>query len=164
MREAVHLAEALERLFAAGESKWFVSYPAAVRGLTATQAAYTPGPRFNSIWGLTLHLTLCQKFTLALLRQEPIHPETYFRDGAWPAVECPRDETAWEQAKIGALAANHDLAAQVACLSEEELEQDLPYVDARAYLYIQGQLAHNSNHLNEMVMVRHLQKLWLEKT
>ena len=164
MSEASHLAEALEGLFAPPDVYWFVSYPAAVDGLNAEQAACVPGVRFNSVWGVTLHLTMCQQFALAVLRGDTIDVNSFFAEGAWPPVHDPQDEATWQKAKGDLLAANHALAACVAGLSSDTLEQELPYFEMKGYQYIQGHLAHNSNHLCEIVTVRHMQGLWLEKT
>ena len=164
MSEASHLAEALEGFLAAPDLDWFVSYPAAVDGLTAEQAASAPGPRFNSVWGVTLHLTLCQRFELAVLRGDPVDGDEFFAEGTWPPVRDPQDEAAWQKAKTDLLAANHALAGCVAGLASEALKQELPAVKLKGYQYIQGQLAHNSNHLCEIVDIRHMQGLWLQKT
>lgn len=163
MSEASHLAEALEGQLAAPHG-WFVSYPAAVAGLTAPQAAWSPGPRFNSAWAITLHLTVCQQFAMALLGGNAVDMNTFFADGVWPPVHDPQDTAAWLEAKEDLLTANHALAACIAGLSSEALEQELPYVHMKGYQYIQGHLAHNSNHLCEIVTIRHLQGLWLENT
>jgi hypothetical protein len=164
MSETSHLAEALEGLFSAQECFWFVTYPAAVAGLTALQAASSPGPRINSVWGVTLHLSLCQRFALAVLRGEPVEVNEFFAAGAWPPVNDPNDEAAWRQAQAEVLAVNHALAECVAKLSEADLEKELAPVGMKAYQYVQGQLSHNSNHLCEMVDIRHMQGLWLEKS
>ena len=164
MSEAVHLAEALTGLFSSRECFWFVTYPAAVEGLSATQAASSPGPRFNSVWGVTLHLSLCQRFALTVLRGDPVDVNEIFAAGVWPPVHDPEDEVAWQQAKADVLAANHALAECVAGLSEADLEKELAPIGIKAYPYIQGHLAHNSNHLCEIVSIRHMQELWLEKT
>lgn len=71
---------------------------------------------------------------------------------------------AWQKAKADLLAENHALAECFARLSSEALEQELPYVGMKGYQYIQGHLAHNSNHLCEIVNIQHMQALWLEKT
>lgn len=163
MPESAHLSEALKELFTTPDCYWFVSYPAAVDGLTAEQADCAPGPRFNSVWGVTLHLTICQQFAAAVLRGEQVTPDTFFCDGGWPPVR-ELTESAWEEAKAGVLAANHALAAAVADLPAGALDDELPQVGMLAYAYIQGHLAHNSNHLNEIVEIRHMQGLWLEKT
>jgi hypothetical protein len=164
MSETTHLAEAIEGLFSAPECFWFVTYPAAVAGLTASQAARSLGPRFNSVWGVTLHLSLCQRFALAVLRGDAVDVNEFFAAGAWPPVSDPGDEAAWQQAKADVLAVNHALAECVAGLSDADLENELAPIGMKAYPYIQGQLAHNSNHLCEMVDIRHMQGLWLEKT
>jgi hypothetical protein len=163
MSESQHLARSIEELFATPDSYWFLSYPAAVYGLTAEQAACAPGPRFNSVWGVTLHLIICQRFAAVLLRGEPVDAATFFAEGAWPPL---RDSSAmaWEEAKTAVLEANRDLAAAVSACSPEALDAALPVVGMQAYDYIQGHLAHNSHHLNEMISIRHMLGLWLEKT
>jgi hypothetical protein len=163
MRESSHLAEAVEAMFASPDLFWFASYPDAVKGLSAEQAACAPGARLNSVWGVTLHLTLCQQFARAVLSGETIDVNAFFAGGVWPPVGDPRDEDAWQKAKAGLLAANHALAVCIADLTDEALEQELPYLQMKAYQYIQGHLAHNSNHLNELITIRHIQGLWLEK-
>ena len=164
MSEASHLAEALEGLFATPELFWFVSYPDAVKGLTAEQAAAVPGPRYNSVWGVTLHLTVCQQFALAVLRGDKVEAGTFFTEGVWPPVPTSPDAEAWQKARANLLAANHALAGCVAGLSGEALEQVLPPVGMKGYQYILGHVAHSSNHLNEIVSIRHMQGFWLEKT
>jgi hypothetical protein len=164
MPETPHLAEAIEGLFSARDCFWFVTYPAAVAGLTAPQAASSPGPRINSVWGVTLHLSLCQRFALAVLRGDAVEVNEFFAAGAWPPVSDPSDDAAWQQAKAEVLAVNHALAECVAGLSDADLEKELAQLGMKAYQYIQGQIAHNSNHLCEMVDIRHMQGLWLEKT
>jgi hypothetical protein len=162
--EAPYLAEALEGLLASPNFFWFVTYPAAVEGLTAEQAARVPGPRFNSVWGVTLHLTVCQQFALAVLRGDTLDVEAFFADGVWPPVPDQPDEGAWQKAKAGLLAANQALAECIAGLPTETLEGELPYVKMKGYAYAQGHLAHNSYHLCEIVSIRHMQGLWLDKT
>ena len=164
MSESSHLAEAVEGLFAPETIFWFVSFPTATEGLTAEQAAYNQGPRINSIWGVTLHLTICQQFALAVLRGETIDVNAFFKDSAWPPLPEPRDEAAWQKARTCLLSVNHALSECIAGLSSEILEQQLPYVEMKGYQYIQGHLAHNSNHLCEIVSIRHMQGLWLENT
>lgn len=162
MSERSHLSEALEGLFTTPNLFWFTSYPDVVEGLTAEQADWAPGPRFNSVWGVTLHLTICQRFAAVVLHGDPIDMKAFFAEGAWPPVH-EVSEDAWEAAKADVLAANHTLAEVVAGLPAEALEQDLPLVGMKAYAYIQGHLAHNSHHLNEILSIRHMQGLWLEE-
>jgi hypothetical protein len=64
---------------------------------------------------------------------------------------------------VDVLAANHDLAACIAGLADESLDTDLP-MGMKSHAFINGQFAHNSHHLNEIITLRHMQGLWLEKT
>ena len=162
MPETSHLSKALEGLFTTPDYYWFVSFPAAVGGLTAEQANWVPGPRFNSVWAVTLHLNTCQRYALAVLRGDPIDMDALFPEGIWPPVH-DETESAWEQAKADVLAANRDLAACIAGLTDESLDADLP-IGMKSHDFIYGQLAHNSHHLNEIISIRHMQGLWLEKT
>jgi len=161
MSETSHLAEALEGLLATTNYSWFVSYPTAVDGLTAEQAACAIGPRLNSIWGIILHLSMSQQFALAVLRGDTIDMSTITVDGIWPSIIDPQDEEAWQKAKFDLLNVNHALAEYVAGLPAEALEQQLPLVEMKCYAYIQGILAHNKYHLCEIVDMRHMQGLWL---
>lgn len=164
MAEANHLSDALEGLFVTPETLWFATYPAIVEGLTAGQAASAPGPRFNSVWAITNHLCLCQRYALALLRGDPADPAVFFAEGAWPPVKDPVDEQGWQQAKTNLLAANHALAECVAGLTETALGEEVASGQLKRYPYILGHLAHNSYHLCEMISTRHMLGLWLEKT
>jgi hypothetical protein len=164
MSEASHLAGALEGLFSAPEFYWFPTFPAAAQGLTADQAAASPGPRLNSVWGVTLHLTVCHRLALALLCGDPSDMNVVLAEGMWPPIRDPGNEAAWQQAVTELLALNHVLAECVAGLSDTDLERELAPTGMIRFQFIQGQLTHNSYHLSEIVTLRHMQGLWLEKT
>jgi hypothetical protein len=164
MSETTHLAEALVDLFAQPDLFWYTSYPAAVDGLTAEQAARVPAARFNSVWGVTLHLKLCQRYALCLLRGERVDAASFFSEGAWPAIHQAGSVEAWEQAKTELLAVNRALSECAAALPAAVLEDEIAPGQFKRYQYIQGQLAHNSYHLGEIVSIRHMLGLWLEKT
>ncbi len=78
------------------------------------------------------------------------------------------DEAAWQKAKADVLAGNHAVAEYIAHMLDDALGRsytDLPiFGEMKAYKCIQEYLAHNSNHFNEIVSVRHMQGLWLEET
>jgi hypothetical protein len=163
MSQAAHIAEGLQECLGKPDLYWFVSYVTAVEGLTAEQAARVPAPRFNSIWGVTLHLTLCQRFAKAVISGEPADPAVFFSEGVWPAIREPGSEAAWQQAKAGLLAANRALAECAAAVPDERLD-DPATGGFKRYQYLQGHLAHNSYHMGEIVSIRHMLGLWLENT
>lgn len=56
MSESEHLAEALTGLLLEEENGWFLPIFQALDGLSAEQAARSPGEKFNSPWGLVRHV------------------------------------------------------------------------------------------------------------
>ena len=164
MSEATHLAEGLEEFLGKPDLFWFTSFPTAVAGLTAIQAARIPGARFNSVWGVTLHLTLCQRYALCLVCGEKVDAAAFFSEGAWPAVLHPESEEDWQCAKTELLEVNQALAQVASRLLPADLEMEIAPGQFKRYQYIQGHLAHNSYHLGEIISIRHMLGLWLENT
>ena len=163
MTEAEHLADALTGFFGRADNGWFTSLATAVAGLTAQQAAWVPGPGFNSVWGLVDHVWFWQKFYLPLLRGLPAE-QTLRREDDWTPIADPTDEGAWQAACRRAVEVNAELAAYVAGLTDEGLAQPYAPGKARRQQVIQGIIAHNSYHTCEIISVRHMQGLWLEET
>jgi len=162
MSEGEHLAEALTGLFAKENNGWFTPFMAAVGGLTAQQAAWVPGPGFNSVWGLVDHVWFWQQFMLPVLKGVP-EQQTLRREDDWKPAADPTDEAAWQAACQRAVAVNAELAAYVGGLSDEELAQPYAPGRARRQQVIQGIIAHYSYHTCEIISVRHMQGLWLEE-
>ena len=163
MTEAEHLADALTGFFGRADNGWFTSFATAVAGLTAQQAAWVPGPGFNSVWSLVNHVWFWQKFHLPLLRGLPAE-QTLRHEDDWAPVADPADEAAWQAACRRAVEVNAELAAYVAGLTDEELAQPSAPGKRRRQQVIQGIIAHNSYHTCEIISVRHMQGLWLEET
>jgi len=164
MGEAQHLAEALEGLFARPEHGWFTPFCVATDGLTAAQAAHIPAERFNSIWAVVNHVRFWQEVVLMRLRGQRIDRRALGGKSGWPAAGEADDESGWQAARERALAVNHELAEAVSNLSDDELEQAIAPTSASRHQAIQGLIAHNSYHTNEIISIRHLQGLWLERT
>jgi hypothetical protein len=67
-----------------------------IRGVTAREALWRPGPRRHNIWELILHTAYWKCMVRRRLLREP---EIAFpRDGAnWPALPVKTDEAAWRR-------------------------------------------------------------------
>jgi hypothetical protein len=166
MSEAQHLAEALTRHFAGSTPTGaFLPFEAATEGLTAAQAAAVPAPRFNSIWAIVNHVWFWQEVLMRLLQNQPASHELLGTpDGSgWAPAGDPVDEAAWQADRKRALEVNTSLAAVVARLSEAELVETLEAWRSPKHQAIQGIVAHNSYHTCEIISVRHMQGLWLER-
>jgi len=164
MAEAQHLSDALEGLFARPDHGWFTPFAVAIAGLTADQAATVPAERFNSVWAVVNHVRFWHEFVLRRLRGLAVDRRVLEAEKGWPPPDDPADEQAWQAACARVIAVNAELAKLIAGLSDEELAQPIAEGRANRYQVIQGLIAHNSYHTCEIISIRHMQGLWLERT
>ena len=132
-------------------------------GLSAAQAAAVPAPRSHSIWAVVNHVRFWQEATLLRLRGEPVDRQALGAQDGWPPAGDPADEVGWQAACTRALAVNAALAGAVAELSEDELADPIAPGRASRWQAIHGLIGHNSYHTSEIVRLRHMQGLWLER-
>ena len=163
MAEAQHLADVLKGLFGDPEHGLFSAFTIAVDGLTAAQAAAIPAPRFNSIWAVVNHVRFWQEYTLLRLRGLTIDRQALGAANGWPPAGDPGDEYAWRAARTRAIEVNQELAALIAQMTDDEVVQPSAPGRASRYQVIHGIIAHNSYHTCEVISIRHLQGLWLER-
>jgi uncharacterized damage-inducible protein DinB len=160
MSEAQHLAAALESYFSRSDNGWFTPFTVAVDGLTAEQAAQVPALRFNSVWAVVNHVSVCQErilYGLKGMRGEGL-------DDDWPPPPNPPTEAAWQAARDKAIRLNRELAESVRALDDKDLDQPHQpgHQDTRRQL-IQGNLVHNGYHTNEIISIRHMLGWWVEE-
>jgi hypothetical protein len=165
MSEGAHLGAALTRLFDHPHVEAFATFNLATADLTATQAAHVPAERFNAIWAIVNHLWFWNEVPLRMLRGEPVTPEDLGAPdwGGWVPIGDPNDDAAWHAARERALAANAAFAAHVATLSNADMEREIPHWGP-IHGIVSAMIAHNSYHTCEIISVRHMQGLWLERT
>lgn len=162
MAEVQHLAEAVEGFSLSSDHGWFTPFTVAVAGLVASQAAAVPAKRFNSVWALVNHVRFWQEATVDMLHGKPIDWQT--AQNGWPAPGDPNNEQAWQSACTQALVANQSLTSFIRGLKDEELDQPLEPEGVKRYQVIHGLIGHNSYHICEIISVRHMLGLWLERT
>ena len=76
----------------------------------------------------------------------------------------PADEAGWQAAVERCLGVNRELAEAVAALSDEASAAPLAPGRAAPWQLIQGMIAHNAYHTNEVISIRHMLSLWLDRT
>lgn len=164
MSEARHLAQASEDLFVNPAHGIFTPFAVAIQGLTGPQAAQTPAPRFNSMWAVVEHVRFWEEWTLRLLQGNPMsRDEVRAANGGWFPIADPNDEAAWQAAAGRAIAVNKDLAAVTATLNDEQLNREV-FPGLPVHRLIQNIIAHDSYHTCEVITIRHMLGLWLERT
>jgi uncharacterized damage-inducible protein DinB len=168
MSEGEHLSDAVRALFVMNDHGLFTSFSTAVAGLTALEAAAIPAPRFNSVWAVVNHVRFWQEVTLLRLRGRPVDRRALAAENGWPPAEqqsdSPDDEAAWRAAVERCVEVNRELADVAAALSDEALAAPLAPGGAAPWQLIQGMIAHNAYHTCEVISIRHMLGLWLDRT
>jgi hypothetical protein len=164
MTQAGSLADALKGLFSTPEAGWFTPPTIGIQGLTAEQAAQVPAERFNSVWGVVNHVRFWQEFTLLRLQGLMVDREALGGKNGWPLPPNNPTQDAWETDQERMLSANQKLAEYVSTFSDETLNRPIAPGRPNPYQFIQGLIAHNSYHPCEVISIRHMLGLWLERT
>jgi hypothetical protein len=110
------------------------------------------------------HARFWQEVTLLRLRGLPVDRQALGAENGWPPPGDPADEQAWQAVCERAVAVNKELATAIAWLTDEELAQPYAPEQVSRWQIIQGVIAHNSYHACEIISVRHILGLWLERT
>ncbi len=160
MSEAKHLAEGVSGFLTNTENGWFDCLPYAVDGLTAKQAAQIPSKGFNSIWQVVEHMRYWHDFFL--LRLQGVEKPDLGAD--WAPIPDPNDEAAWKAALDRLYETNKRLCAFIESLPDPKLDEEVAPGKPRYFQIFQGAMAHNSYHICEVITIRHMLGLWLERT
>jgi uncharacterized damage-inducible protein DinB len=132
----------------------------ALRGVTVEQAAWRPGPRRKSIWGLTLHIAYWDYAVRRLLEGTargafPRGPSN------WPAPPARADARAW-MADVALLREEHErLVEAVRRVDPQRLGRRPP--GSRQWTYgelLVGIAMHDAYHTGQVQL---LKRLWLER-
>ena len=161
MSESRHLAEALVRLLYEEENGWFLPAYLAFEGLSAEQAARSPGERFNSPWSIVRHMTYWMEVILLRLRGED--PRSVLGED-WLALADPLSESAWAADKERLREVTTQLADVVRAWDDATMESSWLKSEHNHRQVIEGVIAHNSYHTNELICSRHMLGYWLEQT
>lgn len=132
----------------------------ALRGVTAEQAAWTPGPGRKSIWALALHIAYW-KYAVRR-RLEGGSGARFPRTPAnWPRIPNPADARAWT-ADVALLKQEHErLVAAIAAVPPSRYDEPLPGGKrwTRGELIL-GIAQHDAYHTGQIQL---LKRLWSGK-
>ncbi len=162
MSEAEHIADALEGMLVNPDSGWFTVFPDAVACLTAEQAAKEPAKGFNSVWKVVNHMAYWQEYFRRRMTDDKFDPKSMGDD--WQAIPDPKDDVAWQEAVKKVIDANKKLVKLTLSYSDKQLGESFQEGKPKRYQYLLGELSHNSYHICEIITIRHMLGLWLERT
>ena len=161
MSESEHLAEALVELLLEEENGWFLPVFCALDGLTAEQAARSPGEKFNSPWAIVRHMAYWME--AVMLRHQGITPGTKLGED-WLPIPDPTSEESWEADKVRLKQVTLELADLVRSWDVVTLNEPYTKSGNSRRQVIQGVIGHNCYHTNEIISMRHMLGYWLEQT
>jgi len=161
MSESDHLADALAELMLEDENGWFLPVFCALEGLTAEQAALSPGEKFNSSWSILRHMTYWME--AVMLRHQGVTPATKLGED-WSPLPDPASEEAFEADKARLKQVTLELAELVRGWDVITLNEPYTKSGHSRRQVIQGVIGHNCYHTNEIISMRHMLGYWLEQT
>lgn len=129
----------------------------AVRGVSAAQAHWIPGPKRHSVWALTLHVAYWKYAVRRHLETGPI-PRFPRSPANWPRVPARPDEALWRADRD--LLAEEDRLFQRAARAFDPARLKRRPATKRTWTYgemIIGVLAHDSYHTGQIQL---LKRLW----
>ena len=134
--------------------------PGALRGVTAEQAAWRPGPGRKSIWGLALHIAYWD-YAVRRLLDGSARGEFPRAPSNWPAPPERPDQRAWA-ADVALLRAEHDRLVEAALrVDPERLGRRPP--GSKQWTYgelLTGIAMHDAYHTGQIQLVK---RLWLKR-
>lgn len=133
----------------------------ALEGLTAEQAFYRPSPDRHSIWQHVMHVAFWREYLLSDLtgQRKPLTKELVAREN-WPAHPASAGAEAWNAARQRLEATQEGLQAQIAALDEARLSKPLhPEYRLSLGAQLAQEIAHDSYHLGQIMLLRALQGL-----
>lgn len=127
------------------EGIWFASWTQALDGLTPAQAAWRPKPDLHSIWQLVAHVIFWREYTLDQIVGGPklADDEVARRNFLEPAAVS---DPAWRETRERLAASHRGIRAAIAD-------------SARPLDRLRYHLAHDANHLGQILYLRRLQGL-----
>ena len=161
MNESEHLANALVDSILEDENGWFLPLYEALEGLTAEQAARSPGEKFNSPWSIVRHMAYwTEVIKLRLEGKDPT--QTLGED--WDALPAADSEEAWAADILHLETVTSELAEIVRGWDTAFMDQPYRQRKHSHRQVIQGLIGHNCYHTNEVISMRHMLGYWLEET
>ena len=122
-----------------------------LEGVSAEQARRRPIADAHSIWELVLHMTTWKTVVLRRLEGDPMRDVP--PDVDWPPVTA-HDGPAWEAARTGLEAAHTALAAHVATLGDQGLDQAPAPGTSTRYVLLHGVIQHDLYHAGQIAVLK----------
>lgn len=132
---------------------WFAGLERALKGSTAAEAAWAPGPGSNTIWQLVNHMTFWTQYIVNFITGEP-NPEGHVEESlSFGAPGDAADEAGWQGAQERLFQVQARLKALLA-----EVDPTQPPAGRKTPIgEMVGDISlHNAMHLGQIILIRKL--------
>jgi hypothetical protein len=127
-----------------------------IRGISAREALWRPGPRRHCIWDLVLHTAYWKCMVRRRLLRDP--HISFPRDGAnWPALPDRADEAAWRRDRAQLEEQHRLLRRAIASLRATALSRRGWRSKWRVAQEIYGIASHDLYHAGQIQLIKRLQ-------
>jgi hypothetical protein len=126
-----------------------------LRGLTAEEAVWRPGPNRHNIWELTLHAAYWKYIVRRRLAGDSVGSFER-KPSNWPDIPQPADSSAWKRDVILLEGEHRKLREIVAGLSAAALTVRSPRGVWTVADEIHGVAAHDLYHTGQIQLIKHL--------
>lgn len=150
MSEVARIVDLMERTFH-GPAWHGPAVMEVLKDVSAAQAAARPQDNAHSIWELVLHLTTWKdvaRWRIEKNEKVPTDEENFPHVGN-------TDDSDWQAALSRLTIAHDNLAAAVAALPEQRLDEEIPAGGKLShYVRLHGVIQHDLYHTGQMVLLR----------
>lgn len=141
-------------------TEWFVSFEAALTGLTAKEASWTTDGAGYTIWQIVNHLVFCNADVVQRVtgKGEPLQAAD--NDASFGEPGDPQDDGAWSTTVNRLFEVFGDMQQLITEVNDEKL--DAPYRENSSSTgrLLSNVMMHDTYHLGQIVLMRKLQGSW----
>ena len=142
---------------------WHVSLRESVKGVSARQAAWAPGPERNTIWKIVEHVALWKEEGARRLLAEPPRPAGWAKEHDWRSTGEVSDGR-WHTALNRLTEAHQAVRAALEKHVDTTLHTPVPGSTVSPAETVRGIILHDSYHCGQICSLRALQgvpaKIW----
>lgn len=139
---------------------WFAPFEMALAGVTAADAAWTPGGGANSIWQTVNHVAFWKRLVAARMGGAPLTAEQINNNDTFGPPGDPSDAAGWKTAVGRLFEASAAIQEALGRLTDADLDRPLPGESRSLQDLLSGVVLHDGYHAGQIVLIRKLRGSW----
>ncbi len=126
-----------------------------LRGVSAEQASWKPGPERHSIWEIALHIAYW-KYAVRRILEDGSKGGFPRSPSNWPRASEPADDRAWKEDRALLRSEHRRLIETARALSPERLDEKSPGGTYRFVDLLYGIVMHDAHHVGQIQLMKRL--------